>query len=95
LAIYPLLNVLERKCRVKIGRGSQIIQATVADSRIASYLDIMAGAPLLKIERTVFDTKGRPVEQVSIPYRSDKYHYSVDLTRKKSASKTRWDYLRM
>jgi GntR family transcriptional regulator len=95
LAIYPLLNVFEKKCKVEIGRGSQIIGATVADSRIASYLDIMTGAPLLKIERTVLDTKERPVEYVSILYRSDRYHYSVDLARKKSASKTRWDYVRM
>jgi GntR family transcriptional regulator len=93
LAVNPLLNVLEKKCKVGIGRGTQIIEATIADSRIASYLEIMTGAPLLKIERTVLDTKGRPVEHVSILYRSDRYHYSVDLARKRSASKTRWDYI--
>jgi GntR family transcriptional regulator len=93
ITFQPLINILERKCKVEIGRGNQIIEATVADSRIASYLDIMTGAPLLKIERTVLDIKGRPVNYASVLYRSDKYHYSVDLIRKKSASKTRWDYM--
>jgi GntR family transcriptional regulator len=94
LAVYPLINVLEKKCKVKIGQGNQVIGATVADSRIASYLEIMTGAPLLRIERVILDTDGRPVEYVLILYRSDKYHYSVDLVRRKSGSKTRWDHVR-
>jgi GntR family transcriptional regulator len=94
LAIHPLLNILEKKCHVKIGRGTQIIEATLADSRIASLLGVMTGAPLLKIERTVFDIKDRPIEYLSILYRSDRYHYSVDLIRKRSESRTQWDYIK-
>ncbi len=94
LTIHPILNILEKKCKVKIERGSQIIEATVADSRVASLLDVMTGSPLLKIERTVFDGEDRPVEYISILYRSDRYHYTVDLVRKKTQSKARWDYLR-
>jgi GntR family transcriptional regulator len=94
LTFQPILNVLEKKCKVKIGRGFQIIDATVADSRIASFLDVMTGSPLLKIERTVFDIKNRPVEYISILYRSDRYHYSVELVRKRSESKAQWDYIR-
>jgi GntR family transcriptional regulator len=94
LTIQPILNLLEKKCKVRISRGFQIIEATVADSRIASFLDVMTGAPLLKIERTVFDIKNRPVESISILYRSDRYHYSVELIRKRSESKTQWHYIR-
>ena len=94
ITIQPLIKILEKKCKVEIGRGSQIIEATVADSRIASYLEIMTGAPLLKIERTVFDTKGRPVNYASVLYRPDKYRYSVDLIRNRSTSKARWDYMK-
>ncbi len=94
LTVHPLLNVLEKECRVKIGRGIQIIEATIADSRIASLLDVMTGAPLLKIERTVFDMKERPVEFLTILYRSDRYRYTVELVRKKTESKARWDYLK-
>ena len=95
LTFQPILDVLEKKCKIKIGRGFQIIEATVADSRIASFLEVMTGAPLLKIERTVFDIKNRPLEYISILYRSDRYHYSVELVRKRSESKARWDYLKV
>jgi GntR family transcriptional regulator len=94
LTIHPILNILEKKCKVKIERGSQIIEATIADSRVAALLDVMTGSPLLKIERTVFDDESRPVEYISILYRSDRYHYTVDLVRKKAESKARWDYLK-
>ncbi len=94
LRFKTLLNVLEEKYKVEIGRGGQIIEATIADSRIASLLKIMTGAPLLKIERAVFDTKDKPVEYIFILYRSDRYYFSVNLLRKKSKSKGRWDYAR-
>jgi GntR family transcriptional regulator len=94
LTIHPILNLLEKKCRVKIERGTQIIEATVADSRVASLLEVMTGSPLLKIERMVFDASERPVEYISILYRSDRYHYSVDLVRRGSESKGRWDYMK-
>jgi GntR family transcriptional regulator len=94
LSYHPILNLLEKKCRLKIERGSQIIEATVADSRVASLLDVMTGSPLLRIERMVFDSSDRPVEYITILYRSDRYHYSVDLIRNGSESKGRWDYMK-
>ena len=89
LAVQPLLNVLEDKCKVKIVRGSQIIEATLADIRVASFLEVTIGAPLLGIERVVFDAKNRPIEYISILYRSDRYHYVVDLVKKRSGFEAR------
>jgi len=86
------MNVLEDKCKMKIMRGSQVIGATLADSRVASLLEVMAGFPLLKIERVAFDSRKRPVEHISILYRSDRYHFNVDFTRKRSESQAKWDY---
>jgi len=91
LAVQPLLNVLEDKCKVKIVRGTQIIEATLADIRVASFLEVTIGAPLLRIERVVFDAKNRPIEYISILYRSDRYHYVVDLIKKKSEFEVRRD----
>jgi len=91
LTVQPLLNVLEDKCKMKIVRGSQIIEATLADSRVASFLEVMTGAPLLKMERVVFDTRNRPIEYISILYRSDRYHYNVDFIRRRSEGEARWD----
>jgi len=92
LVVQPLMNVLEDKCKIKIVRGSQIIGATLADSRVASFLEVIAGFPLLKIERVAFDTRKRPVEYIVILYRSDRYHFNVDFTRKRTELKTQWDY---
>lgn len=92
LIIHPLLNILEKECEVKLARGMQVIEATLADTRIAPLLGVMTGAPLLRIERTVFDVNERPVEYIIILYRSDRYCYSVELVRKESESKKHWDY---
>jgi GntR family transcriptional regulator len=92
LIVQPLMNILEDKCKIKIVRGSQVIGATLADSRVASLLEVMAGFPLLKIERVAFDTRKRPVEYISILYRSDRYHFNVDFTRKRLESQAQWDY---
>jgi GntR family transcriptional regulator len=92
LVVQPLMNVLEDKCKIKIVRGSQVIGATLADSRVASFLEVMAGFPLLKIERVAFDSRKRPVEYISILYRSDRYHFNVDFTRRRSEAKTQRDY---
>jgi GntR family transcriptional regulator len=94
LTVQPLLNVLEDKCKMKIVKGSQIIEATLADPRVASFLEVMTGAPLLKMERVVFDTRNRPIEYVLILYRSDRYHYNVDFIRKRSEAEARWDYIK-
>jgi len=93
LVVQPLMNVLEDKCRIKIVKGSQVIGATIADARVASFLEVMTGSPMLKIERVAFDARNRPVEYISILYRSDRYHFNVDFTRKRSESKDRWDYV--
>jgi GntR family transcriptional regulator len=93
LVVQPLMNVLEDKCKIKIVRGSQVIGATVADTRVASFLEVMTGSPLLKIERVAFDARNRPVEYISMLYRSDRYHFNVDFIRKRSEPKGRWDYI--
>jgi GntR family transcriptional regulator len=93
LVVQPLMNVLEDKCKIKIVRGSQVIGATLADSRVVSFLEVMAGFPLLKIERVAFDIRKRPVEYISILYRSDRYHFNVGFTRKRSELKAQWDYV--
>jgi GntR family transcriptional regulator len=90
LVVQPLMNVLEDKCKIRIVKGSQVIGATLADARVASFLEVMTGSPLLKIERVAFDARNRPVEYISILYRSDRYHFNVDFTRKRSESKDRW-----
>ena len=77
----PMLNLLERK-GVDIASADQVISATLADSRLASLLNITVGAPLVHIRLVVFDSQRRPVERLVAWYRGDYYHHHVHLTRK-------------
>lgn len=86
----PLLVVLEEKLGIKADEAIQSIEATIAGAEVASLLEIRVGAPLLKVERTVFDIEGRPVEHVSVLYRADKYFYTVRLKRNRNDEAVGW-----
>ena len=75
----PMLMILEDELGVRATEADQSVEATIADAEIASLLDIRAGDPLLKAERTVYDVKGNPVEYVSVVYRADKYAFTMKL----------------
>ena len=92
VSYHPIYYTLENKCKEKIGGGTQTVGATIADSRIASLLGVMTGAPLLKIERIAFNTRGRPLNYVTILYRADRYHYTVHLIRGSRKSRNQWNY---
>jgi GntR family transcriptional regulator len=90
LSESPLLVVLEEKLGIKADEAVQSVEATIAGAEIASLLDIRVGAPLLKVERTVFDVESKPVEHVSVLYRADKYFYTVRLKRNRSEEAAGW-----
>lgn len=76
----PMLTLLERK-GVDIAYADQIISATLADSALASLLNVTVGAPIMQIRLVVFDGRRRPVERMVAWYRADHYHHHVRLTR--------------
>jgi GntR family transcriptional regulator len=76
----PMLTLLERK-GVDIAYADQIISATLADSALASLLNVTIGAPLIRIRLVVFNSNRRPVERMLAWYRADHYHHHVRLTR--------------
>lgn len=82
LVTMPLRAILEEKLGIEMAEAVQIIEATVADSFVAPLLEIRIGDPLLKIERTIYDTYSKPVEHVQVLYRADKYSYTVKLEKK-------------
>lgn len=81
---FPLLQILESEFGIRAESGGQEITASIADPRLASLLNVMVGAPLLKIERTVYDVHQHPIEYVIVHYRADRYSYSVNLKRLRS-----------
>ena len=90
LSEKPLLVVLEEKLGIKADEALQSIEATIAGADVAALLEVRVGSPLLKVERTVFDTRGKPVEHVSVLYRADKYFYTVRLKRERTDEVVGW-----
>jgi len=85
----PLLALLE-DAGVRVASASQTMTATLADHNVAGALDLDVGSALLKVSRTVFDSKGRPVEYITALYRPDSYCYQMSLSRVSSAGANSW-----
>ncbi len=91
LIAKPALTILEEDLGIKVSGAIQTIEATVADAEVATLLGARVGEPLLKAERAVFDMSKRPVEYVSVLYRSDKYYFTVELKRRRSKHFVGWE----
>jgi len=65
----------------RLGDARQSISATIADPVLAESLGIDVGAPLLRVMRTVVDTKGSPIEYVVMLFRPDLYQLDLILKR--------------
>lgn len=76
----PTLTLLEQT-GVRIGDSRQTIGATLATPKLARALGIPVGAPLVRVERVVYDDTGRGVERMLALYRADRYQYRMALTR--------------
>ncbi len=78
LATQPMLELI-RAAGHAIGAGSQIISAVPADPALAALLETEARAPIIRVDRVVRDTDGRPLLFTSARYRGDRYRLSLDL----------------
>jgi GntR family transcriptional regulator len=87
----PLLKILEDDLNIRVDTAIQTVEATIADAQVATLLGIRVGEPLLKVERTVFDVRKKPIEYVSVLYRADKYFYTVNLKRERSKNSAGWE----
>ncbi|MGH3290657.1 MAG: UTRA domain-containing protein [Trebonia sp.] len=59
--------------------ATQSIRAQLAEPDLCSRIDVELGAPLLFVERALYDASGRPVDFVRSWYRGDRYEYAVTL----------------
>lgn len=74
----PLLALL-RDHGHAIGGGAQTISGGVAGGHLSALLGIDLRAPILRIERTVFDQGGSPLLFTIACYRADRYRITIDL----------------
>ena len=90
LVNMPLLKILEEHLGIRLDRAIQTFEATIADTQMASLLDVRVGHPLLQIQRTVFDPNNTFIEYVSVHYRADKCLFKVKLQRERSGDTLNW-----
>jgi GntR family transcriptional regulator len=96
LATLTMLQVLDQKLRVPLGRIQQILQARLADMDISQQLGVSLQDPVLHVETDVYFEDGRPLEIVDTFYRADLFRYTIELHRAKGSdqdktSKTTWE----
>jgi DNA-binding GntR family transcriptional regulator len=63
----------------------QRIEAIASEKDIAEKLEIRTGSPTLVVKRLFVDSQRKPVVYFETIYRADRYYYSVELPRAKSA----------
>ena len=78
-SIYELL---EKKYRISIVYGEELITATVADPEQARLLEVAEGSPLISIWRTTFSESQNPIEVTNNYYRADSFYFTVRLERR-------------
>ncbi len=83
LRIYPIFSLLEDQIGIVLDKAEYYLEARAADRKVARALEMAPGAPLLVIERTVFDLDQRPVDYELLHYRGDRLRYLVRLDRKR------------
>ncbi len=65
---------------INIKRAEHQISADLADPIVAPLLEVEVGSPLLKVNKITFDQNNKPVQNLAILYRSDRYNYKVSLS---------------
>jgi len=66
---------------VRLAECQNIIRAAVTDRRLGKLLQVKKGFPVLALQRTSYDTDGRPVLYEEAACRGDLYSYATRLVR--------------
>jgi GntR family transcriptional regulator len=75
-----LIALLEES-GIRIDRAEERISAILADEATAGILEVSSGSALLKVMRTLYDHRDRPVEYLIALYPPERYQYTVTLGR--------------
>ncbi|MBI9044064.1 MAG: GntR family transcriptional regulator [Anaerolineaceae bacterium] len=76
-----LYLILQEKFNILPTEADETLEISFATPEQASLLQVKPGAPLLLNERILYNQNRKPVEYVRILYRSDRFRYSIRLTR--------------
>ncbi len=68
-----LFATLEREYGVDLTYADEEVDATAADARVAQWLEVARGSPVLRIRQVIYSSKGKPVIYVIGFYRSERH----------------------
>lgn len=71
------LNYLLNFPQIQSSKASRQLEAVLADEPLMEHLDVENGAPILRIERTIYGDDGRTVEFLRASYRGDRFIYRI------------------
>jgi GntR family transcriptional regulator len=74
-----LYQLLRKEYGVHPGRALQQWQAVACPAQDAKVLEIDKNSPVLQIQRTTFDSGGRPFEYLESFFRGDRYVFQAEL----------------
>jgi DNA-binding GntR family transcriptional regulator len=74
-----IYRLMDRKYGARPVRAVQSFEAVAADAREARILGIAAGSPVMLVERTAWDARGRAVEQAHDVHRADRSRFVTEL----------------
>jgi GntR family transcriptional regulator len=77
-----LYTLLKEEHGIYAQNATEHLEAVSADSKIAEYLAIKKGNPILFIKRIAFIAMGTPFEYSQSWYRGDRYIFDIHLQRK-------------
>lgn len=76
-----LYAFLEQRCGISISSGRRSLQVIKASEELAGLLEIDVEEPVLFIESTGRDARGRPVEYFEAWHRADRTKIEIDVAR--------------
>ena len=79
-----LYAIIEGQYGVNLSWSEENLQATAATEKESSLLKIPPGFPLFCMRRTVYDTRGTPIERGISLFRGDRYN-AIVISRRKPA----------
>ncbi|MFP3854096.1 MAG: GntR family transcriptional regulator [Anaerolineales bacterium] len=77
-----LYRVLREEFDLELGSADQTVEASLADWREATLLEIEEGTPVLRGSRITRASGGQVIEASSAVYRGDRYKYRVRIAEK-------------
>jgi GntR family transcriptional regulator len=75
-----LLTILEDK-GFELSGIDHLVGATLADTELASHLNLNVGEPLVRVKMIMLDVAHRPIQKVVAFFRADQYEHHLFLAR--------------